>query len=156
MPFINNAVACSHKTSPGFKDKWCRIPGLSAGYSVSKSSWSDWADGEVGTAAEHVLSLSTRAASGSHHKPRQSGVRLGVGLQQRLFCPCISPWKSWASRGGSTVLLAGMPEYLCSQRSLAGTLPSRWGSCLRGTIQPFLWTGISNFITFKPSSRGKS
>jgi len=63
VPFINNAVACSHKTSAGFKDKWCRIPGLSAGYSVSRSSGSDRADGEVGTAPKLVLSLSTRAAS---------------------------------------------------------------------------------------------
>lgn len=31
---------------------------------VSESLWSDWADEEIGTTAEPVLSLSARAASG--------------------------------------------------------------------------------------------
>lgn len=31
---------------------------------VSESSWTDWADEEIGTSAEPLLSLSKRAASG--------------------------------------------------------------------------------------------
>lgn len=63
MPFINNAVACGQETSAGFKDKWCTIPGLSVGCSVSENSWSDWADREIGTSAKLILSLSTREIS---------------------------------------------------------------------------------------------
>lgn len=134
--------------SAGFKDKWCRIPVLSAGYSVSKSSQSDWAVGEAGTATKLVLSLSTRAASGSHHKPCRSGVRLGVGCSRGSSVLALAGGKRWAPRGGGSVLLSGVPEYLCSWRSWAGTLPPQWGTCPQGIRQPFLWTGMSNFQTF--------
>lgn len=91
MPFINNAMACGCKTSPGFTDKWCRIPGLSAGCCEWKlMNWlSRWRD-------RYFCWACTLPEYKGCFWPCQSGGRLGMGCSRVSFALALTDGKSWS------------------------------------------------------------
>lgn len=96
---------------------------------VSESSWSDWADEEVGTTVEPALSQSTRAASG--------------------LAKLVLDWE-WATAVSSALALIGGESWalLCQKWGL----PSEESVCKA----PYSPSSDLEFQTFWPSAQEKS